>query len=41
MLAERIRELTKSNEKMLISSKQVLVWAKRIKAQRGGYKKPE
>ena len=35
VLTEIIRELTKNNEKTLVTSEQVLVWAKRIKAQRG------
>ena len=34
MLAETIRELTKSDENMLVTSEQVLVWAQIIEAQR-------
>ena len=34
MLAAIIRELSKTDENMQVTSKQVLVWAKRIEAQR-------
>ena len=34
MLAEIIRELTKANESTAVKSEQILVWAKRVEAQR-------
>ena len=34
MLAEIIRELTKTDENMHVTCEQILAWAKRIKAQR-------
>ena len=34
MLAEIIRELTKAEESTVVTSKQVLIWAKRVEAQR-------
>ena len=33
-LAEIIRELTKAEESIVVTSEQVLVWAKRVEAQR-------